>query len=91
MWSTGCLPLRGVARKPVKRQLLPMACWRSVSATLPKATALIATFTCRICPASETSDSCSSLKSRAGSPAGVYRRTEASAILAFKTSWFTPG
>src|SRR5207253_1876553 len=47
-------------------------------------------FTCRACPASMSSDSCSSLKSRAGNPAGVYRRAEASAIQALRTSWFTP-
>src|SRR5688572_12359668 len=91
MWSTGCLPLRGVARNPVNCQLLPMGCRTKVSATLPKATALIAAFTCLAWPASVISDSCSSLKSRAGNPAGVYRRAEASAIQALKTSWFTYG
>src|SRR6266496_6279619 len=91
MWNTGCLPLRGVARNPVNFQLLPMACLPSVSARLPNATALIATDACLGCPASETSDSCSRLKSRAGNPAGVYRRPPAAAIRALRTSWFTPG
>src|SRR6478735_8040771 len=58
---------------------------------LPKATALTATFTCLGCPASVISDSCSRLKSRAGNPAGVYRKALAWAIRALKTSWFTPG
>src|SRR5688500_7073127 len=91
MWSTGCLPLRGVARKPVKPQGLPTG-WRAIaSATLPIATALTAAFTSRGWPASTTSDSCSSRKSRAGKPAGVWRKAPISAMRAFRATWFTGG
>src|SRR5262249_8074408 len=90
MCNTGCLPPRNAARKPVNRNPLPTACLASVSASVPKATARISTFTSRFSPASRASDSCSSTRSMAGSPAGGWRGALASAIRALRIVWFTP-
>src|SRR6218665_1031487 len=70
MCSTAFLPLRGVARNPLKVQRLAMLCLARRSAIAPKATALMAALTSRGCPASVCRDSCSSRKAMAGDTGG---------------------
>src|SRR3569623_1968174 len=89
MWSTGCLPPRAAARKPLNRHWLPI-CWAArAAAVAPNATAFIAIATLRLDPASVCSDSCSSRTSIAGIPAGVCRSADISAMRAARSSWFT--
>jgi len=79
-----------MAKKPLNVQTLPTVCLTSLSASDPKAKARSFNWTLRICPASSTSEACSKIKSRAGKPAGVYRKAACSAIQAFSSVRFTP-
>ena len=80
------------SKKPWNTQLLPTACRAIRSASAPKATALSSALTCLACPASSCCERCSKSMSRAGNPAGVYRKILTSAMVAvtstrFSTSW----